>query len=389
MAAAAVPSTSPTTAMKTTTSSAKKLSPEEFTVYIDDPRLSRTFQLPADPSRGRTKPFQVSYADYGFHRDDTGDDDREEHVLLFFGPLMSSRLFNAAKDRLAKRYKVRIVNAERPGIGNTDDVPAEKLLEVWQEAIPALLNHLGIKHVSIGCHSGGTVFGLDFAVHNPHFLHPSRPYIAIAGPWIHPSQSGVLTMSLASSLPRSLIAKTDRMATFVNSTLGPVLGVSAAVSGSVSQLWAQAKPTGCEGPEVDLEEGVRDQVAERVFAGNVRGLGQETQVLLRKGAAKDGWSDWGEFDVLAPRLAEAVRGVGGGARLKVDVFFAEKDSMIGDAGSKGPTWFEACWNGVDGVDFASETVKGADHDHVWDLRWGVMERVLKTITQEEPGDGMQ
>ena len=56
----------------------------------------------------------------------------EEQVFLFFGPLLSSRLFNTAKDGLAKRYKVRIVNPERPGIGKTDSVPAEKLLEVWR-----------------------------------------------------------------------------------------------------------------------------------------------------------------------------------------------------------------------------------------------------------------
>lgn len=137
-----MPSTSLTTATKTTTSShktttkttttAKTLSQEDFTAYINDPRLNRTFQLPADPSRGRPKPFQVSYADFGFHREDTRDDDGEEQVLLFFGPLVSSRLFNTAKDGLAKRYKVRIVNAERPGIGKTDSVPAERLLEVWR-----------------------------------------------------------------------------------------------------------------------------------------------------------------------------------------------------------------------------------------------------------------
>lgn len=244
-----------------------------------------------------------------------------------------------------------------------------------------MLNHLSIKYVSIGCHSGGTVFGLDFALHNPAFLHPSRPYIAIAGPWVHSSQSGMLIWSLASSLPRSLIAQTDKMATFVNSTLGPALGVSAAVSGSVLQLWSQAKPIGREGPDVGLEEGVRDRVMEHVFVGSVRGLGQETQLLLRNGVEKDGWSDWGDFDVLAPRLAEAVRGVGG-PWLKVDVFFAEKDNMIGDAGTKGSKWFEACWRDVDGVEFASETVKGSDHDRVWDLRWDVMERVFKTMTRE-------
>lgn len=139
MASPDIPLTSPTTATagKTatkTTTTGKTLSQGEFDAFINDPRFNRTFQLPADPSHGRPEPFQVSYADFGFHREDAGDGDGdgEEQVLLFFGPLMSSRFFNAAKDELAKRYKVRIVNAERPGIGKTDSVPAERLLEVWR-----------------------------------------------------------------------------------------------------------------------------------------------------------------------------------------------------------------------------------------------------------------
>jgi hypothetical protein len=80
-------------------------------------------------------------------------------------------------------------------------------------------------------------------------------------------------------------------------------------------------------------------------------------------------------------LAEAVRGVGG-ARLKLDVFLAEKDNMIGDTGTKGNRWFEACWRDVGGVEFASETVKGPDHGCVWDLRWDVMERVFRTMRRE-------
>jgi pimeloyl-ACP methyl ester carboxylesterase len=248
--------------------------------------------------------------------------------------------------------------------------------------MPALLNHLGIEHVTVGCHSAGTVFGLDFALHNPQLLHPSRPYIALASPWVHPSRSRMPVWSLCASLPSSLIAQTGRMTSFVNSTLGPVLGVSAAVSGSVPRPWIRAKSAGREGPDVDFEEGIREGVMnQHVFAGNVLGLGQETQVLLRNGAEKCGWSDWGDYDTLAPRLAEAVRGVGG-ARLKVDLFFAEKDYMIGDAGGAGSTWLESCWRDVDGVEFASETVKNADHDGVWDLRWDVMERVFQTMTRE-------
>lgn len=191
----------------------------------------------------------------------------------------------------------------------------------------------------------------------------------------------MLTWSVASSLPRSLVSQTDKMATFMISTMGPVLGVSAAMSASVLQLWSQPKTAGRDGPDVDFEERLRDRLVKHIFASNVRGLGQEVQVLLRNGVEKDGWSDWGDYDKLAPRLAEAIQGLGG-ARLKVDVFFAEKDNMIGDAGTKGPKWFEACWTGVDGVDFASETVKGSDHDRVWDLRWDVMERVFQTMTRE-------
>jgi hypothetical protein len=196
----------------------------------------------------------------------------------------------------------------------------------------------------------------------------------------------MLVWSLASSLPRSLIAQTGKMASFFNSTLGPALGVSATVSGSMLQLWAQAKTTGREGPDVDFEEALRDRALEQVFAGSVSGLGQEVQVLLRNGVEKDGWSDWGNFDVLAPRLAEAVQAIGG-AKLKVDVFFAEMDNMIGDAGTKGNMWFEACWRDADGVEFASKTVKGSDHDGVWDLRWDVMESVFKTMTRKVGNGG--
>lgn len=193
--------------------------------------------------------------------------------------------------------------------------------------------------------------------------------------------------SLAASLPRSLVAQTDKLVTFVNSTLGPVLGVSATVSGSVLQLWTQAKPLGRQGPDVDLEKGVRDRLAEHIFAGSVRGLGQETQVLLRNGVEKDGWSDWGDFDVLTPRLAEAVRGAGG-AGLKVDVFFAEKDNLIGDAGTKGGRWFEECWTDVDGVEFTSKILRGSDHDNVWDLQWDVMEIAFKTMVGEAQGEAV-
>jgi len=139
MAAVVIPTISVPPATENNTPSSennpppKAVSEEDFNTFINDPRLNRLFELPAELLHGLPQPFQISYADYGFHRE-AGDDSEpeEEQVLLFFGPLLSSRLWNAAKDELAKRYRVRLVNVERPGIGKTTSVPAGRMLEVWR-----------------------------------------------------------------------------------------------------------------------------------------------------------------------------------------------------------------------------------------------------------------
>jgi hypothetical protein len=158
-----------------------------------------------------------------------------------------------------------------------------------------------------------------------------------------------------------LIAHTDKVATFVNIKMGPLHKATSAISGMLPSIEKPPTSRGQEGPEVEFQEAVLMQTMRRVFADSpgARGLGAETQVVLRRGAEEKGWSDWGDLDVIAPRLAQAVHAASG-TRLKVDVFFTEKDSLIGDAGSKGCKWFESCWTDLDNVEFASETIMGAD-----------------------------
>jgi hypothetical protein len=79
-------------------------------------------------------------------------------------------------------------------------------------------------------------------------------------------------------------------------------------------------------------------------------------------------------------LREVLRGEG--RRLRVRVFYAEKDALTGDGGaaSKGAKWFDGCWEGDgDVIDYQSRTVQGADHDSVWGLRWGAMQEVFESI----------
>lgn len=194
----------------------------------------------------------------------------------------------------------------------------------------------------------------------------------------------------AKYLPSGLVAHTDKVATLINGRLAPVLGVSAVISGSLGRLLPLGRSEeeeevvrGREGEDVAFQDAIGPYIVRHIFqrGGNVVGLGGETQVLLRNGACeKEGWSDWGDFDGLVPRLVEAVGRVTE-RRLRVDVWFAENDQMIGDAGSRGVRWFEGCWEGVDGVEFRREVVERATHDDVWELRWDLLERVFGRINE--------
>ena len=97
--------------------------------FLEDPRFSRVFEFPADPARGRNTPFRVKYADYGYRNEEHPE---QERVILFFTPLMGSRLVHVAKDELAKKRKIRIINPDRPGFGGTDSADAEHRLELWR-----------------------------------------------------------------------------------------------------------------------------------------------------------------------------------------------------------------------------------------------------------------
>ncbi|POR34797.1 Uncharacterized protein TPAR_05021 [Tolypocladium paradoxum] len=352
----------------------------ELDQFLDDPRFTQTFELPADAARGRPEPLRVTYADYGYRNEAHPG---EEKVLLFFAPLVGSRMIHVAKDALAKRHKIRIVNPDRPGIGGTDDVMAERRMPVWLDVIPALLKHLGIRHVSLGCQSGGIVHVLDMLLHHPEILHPDRPYLAVGGPWILPAHSGVLAMSITKALPGSVIAQADKFATFINN-VGPILSTSFGFSQALVSLVSTKQPQQPGPADADedakFEEALGPKLQNYVFSHGIHGMSQEALLLMQRAEGVSGWGDWADYDELVPRLADVLRAAG--SRLVVDVFFAETDDMIGNAGSKGPKWFDSCWDSEQGkgvIEYASTDVSGADHDTIWNLRWGATQKVFAKI----------
>lgn len=272
-------------------------------------------------------------------------------------------------------------------------------------AIPALLKHLSIKHVSVGCHSAGTVYALDFVLHHPELLHPERPHLAIAGPWIPPAQSGVMSMRLTQRLPGAVIGRSEALARFMQSTVNPAIGASVSavssilgvVARSVGTAAAAPPPPASDGAETDgeMEMRLRPTLLSKAYSENLQGMGTDAVLMMHKvpdastGGLVAGWSDWGDYRAYVPRLVEALRAAG--RRLTVDVFHAETDSMVGDFGEQGPTWFDACWaadrcgDGV--VTYSASCVDEADHDLVWSIKFGVPEKVFTKIGRRDGNDG--
>ncbi|KAM0552465.1 hypothetical protein ACHAPJ_008026 [Fusarium lateritium] len=345
--------------------------------FLKDPRFNQVFQLPADDSDDHAS-LQVKYADYGYRNQAKPED---ENVLLFFAPLCASRIFHVGKDELAKKHRVRIVVMDRPGFGGTDPVKLENRPALCRKMTLALLQHLGIQHVSIACHSGGTIYALDMLLHHPEILHPDRPYIAIGGPWVLPSHSNSVSMAVTKALPVGLLGQADKFIGFFNGTLGPVLTTSAGVSQIIGSAVTKNEP-GSEDDNVDVkfEESLEPTLFKFVHAESIRGFSDEALFLMQKVEGISGWGDWQDYDDLVPKFVEVLKGAG--RKLTIDVFFAEEDNMIGAAGTQGPKWLNSCWEKDEvreTVTYNTTTIPKATHDTIWSIRRGVPEDVLKKL----------
>ena len=91
--------------------------------FLCDIRFHQSFLLEPNLQTGRRKPFRVSYSDYG--------DRNSDAVVFFCGALMGTRLSYAPLDQLAKFYHVRMIHADRPGIGGTDPVEQHERIATW------------------------------------------------------------------------------------------------------------------------------------------------------------------------------------------------------------------------------------------------------------------
>jgi hypothetical protein len=190
-----------------------------------------------------------------------------------------------------------------------------------------------------------------------------------------------MMLSLAQSLPASLIGTTDKLAKLISNHVAPSLGTAFGFSQAMVGKLTPSSGEKVEKEGTKFEDELWPKVLEAVYAENSQGISSEAILLMQRAEGNAGWSDWGDIDALVPRLAETCRLAG--RRLKVQVFWAEKDHMIGNHGTKGPLWFDQCWDTKhrgDMIDYQNTLVPGADHDWIWNMRWGVIQSVFETIS---------
>lgn len=66
----------------------------------------------------------------------------------------------------------------RPGVGGSTPVPLDQRVQVWLDAVPAVLEHLGVKTISLLSHSAGAIYAINTLLLLPHLLHPHQPFAA-------------------------------------------------------------------------------------------------------------------------------------------------------------------------------------------------------------------
>lgn len=313
-------------------------------------------------------------------------------TLLWCSGQFGGRYQGFAYDELAKRHKVRFLAIDRPGVGGTQAVPLDQRIATWLDMVSALLDHVKIKNVHLASHSAGTIFALNALLHLRHLFHPTRPYVALFGPWVPPSISGKWEMAAAAKLPASWIGTWHNVAKFINTNVAPIIVASGLTitKSSTASMTSMSGPratntdaTHREHGEILWRKACESMITNFIFAEDVEGAGQEALLCLQKCKVK--WGDWDTMDEAVSRIARNENSLledqknAKQHRLKIQIFFAEHDELVGKGGQ---AYLENCFSAASVkqyIDFHSEVVPGTDHSEVIAASRGAIEKVLQEI----------
>ncbi|KAI5242794.1 hypothetical protein E4T43_04567 [Aureobasidium subglaciale] len=389
------------------------------------------------PATADHAPLRVSYATT------TNFCNESLPVVLFCHPMGAARYLIFEFEEMAKKEDVRVVIIDRPSFGGSTPVELDQRVNVFIEAVAAVLENLRVKHVALVSHSAGTIYLANVLLRLPQLLHPERPFAGVIGklplsclflpfssfplflfllflslfslsfspadvekiaPWVHPKFSNAGLMQVVDKLPTSWLANLHNILGFVNGSIAPSLHFSSAMLGLTSglneqdcQTWhGMNKETWDEVGKLQVKySGLEDK--RWAFYGLYPFLlllflrPREKLYQLREsiisGISADAQlcmqkdaRDWGVYANLPSLVASLAQAYPQDTRtLTLQACFAETDIMIGKGGQE---YFVKCWkegNGNAAVEFESRVVKDTDHDSILPAEKGCIGEVFKQV----------
>ena len=180
-------------------------------------RFHRSFFLGPNASLGRPAPVRVSFADLDHRGSKTGDGP----TIFFIGGAGACR-WNVMRffDALSAAYRVRTIVVDNFGMGGTGRVPLGHRAASYVELVSQLLEHLRVKHVALCSHSAGCVYLFNVLLSLQHILHPLKPFLWIAAPWILPKHSRSLGPLSAQYIPRIILQHSFVVSDYLDKKVG-------------------------------------------------------------------------------------------------------------------------------------------------------------------------
>jgi hypothetical protein len=269
-------------------------------------------------------------------------------------------------------------------------------MKVWLETVPALLRKTGVEHISLITHSAGGVYTFNTLAELRSILDPKAPFVGLLAPWVPVAHSSATLMNLASKLPANVIDYLSPLQGFIVSRIAPTVSFSGGLFSSTAALVGGPKdidsPIQAGSPEdaaekygVDLETAkiMRSLAVKFNLAEDTTGANEEAKLCLMKGGKAD-WGALADYEACVQSIAdrERERVQAGEVKLRMEAAFASSDVIIGKGGQD---YFEKCWRreGIsDGVDFASRTCEGVDHDGVLvDFHKGALKGLFESVAK--------
>lgn len=198
----------------------------------------------------------------------------------------------------------------------------------------------------------------------------------MVAPWVHNEHSSVTLMNMASKLPECLVDKFHNVIGFMAQKVQPAVAWSGGISSSLSGLFqSTTENSDAEAAMLAAQYGTNEDVAKLIsklttkyfFAEDARGGTEEAKLCLKMGG-QNLWlicEDYKEYvKSLLKRETERSTTTGTDRKLRMQVYYAESDMLIGEGGKK---YFDECWKTPEVskyVDFNSQTLSETNHETI-------------------------